>query len=137
MMQDLASTTPVIIADDEPLMREVLASALRSLGYRSIAYAADGRQAAQLLEQAEYRRAIVFLDIHMPGMNGLAVLEHARHIGSGAFIVIVSADSALERVLAALAGGAKGFVIKPYTTQKILDMINKFEKEQVEGAAAA
>lgn len=129
-MLDADKTTPVIIADDEPLMREMLASVLRSLGYRYLALAADGRRAAQLLEVPEYRRAIMFLDIHMPGMDGLAVLDHARQLGSEAFIVIVSADSAVERVLASLAGGAKGFVIKPYSAQKIIDMINKFEKEQ-------
>lgn len=127
-MEKMRLSTPVIIADDEPLMREVLASALRAFGYRYIAFAADGRQAAQLLEVPEYQAALVFLDIHMPGMDGLAVLAHARAIGSKAFIAMVSVDSVLDRVLAALSGGAKGFVIKPYTTQKILDIVDKFEK---------
>ncbi|MBG6220993.1 MULTISPECIES: response regulator [unclassified Janthinobacterium] len=127
-MKNNRLSTPVIIAEDEPLMREVLASMLRGFGYRAITFAVDGRQAAQLLELPEYRSALVFLDIHMPKMDGMAVLEHARSVGSNAFMVMVSADSSLDRVLAALSGGAKGFVIKPYTTQKILDITTKFER---------
>lgn len=130
-MKNIRLSTPVIIADDEPLMREVLASALRAFGYHAIAFAVDGRQAAQLLELPEYRSALVFLDIHMPKMDGMAVLEHARSVGNHAFMVMVSADSSLDRVLAALSGGAKGFVIKPYTTQKILDITNKFERAPI------
>lgn len=127
-MENNRLSTPVIIADDEPLMREVLATALRAFGYHYIAFAVDGYQAAQLLELPEYRSALVFLDIHMPRMDGMAVLEHARSVSSNAFMVMVSADSSLDRVLAALSGGAKGFVIKPYATQKILDITNKFER---------
>lgn len=127
-MKNIRLSTPVIIAEDEPLMREVLASTLRGFGYYAITFAVDGRQAAQLLELPEYRSALVFLDIHMPKMDGMAVLEHARSVGSNAFMVMVSADSSLDRVLAALSGGAKGFVIKPYTTQKILDITTKFER---------
>lgn len=128
-MQAPIKTTPVIIADDDALMRELLASLLREQGYRSIAFASDGAQAGQLFDQPEYRTALVFLDIHMPGTDGLAALALARARGSKAFIVMVSADSALEKVMAALGGGARGFVIKPYTTQRILDMIAKYELE--------
>lgn len=129
-MNEADKLSPVIIADDEALMREVLASALRQLGYRYIAFAADGRKCAELLDLPEYRSALVFLDIHMPALDGLGVLDHARAVGSDAFIVMVSSDSALENVLAALNKGARGFVIKPYTTQKILDMTKKFELEK-------
>ena len=122
-------TTPVIIADDDPLMRELLASLLREHGYRYIAFANNGEQAATLFEAEEYRAALVFLDIHMPGGGGLAALASARAGGSRAFVVMVSADSALDNVLAALNGGARGFVIKPYTAQRILDMVAKFELE--------
>lgn len=122
--------TPVIIADDDPLMRELLASLLRQQGYRYIAFAQDGAQAAQMLGLHEYHAALVFLDIHMPVMDGLAALAQARAAGSEAFVVMVSADSAIEKVMAALNGGARGFVIKPYTAQKILDMLDKFEREQ-------
>lgn len=128
-MNATAKTTPVIIADDDPMMRELLASLLRQHGYRYIAFAQDGAQAARLLAVPEYQEALVFLDIHMPGSDGLAALSGARAGGSKAFFVMVSADSAIEKVLAALNGGASGFVIKPYTAQRILDMVAKFEKE--------
>lgn len=128
-MRNENNTTPVVIADDDPLMRDLLASLLRGHGYTYIAFANDGAQAAQLLQTAAYQDALVFLDIHMPGIDGLAVLAGARAHGSRAFVVMVSADSALDKVMAALGGGASGFVIKPYTVHRILDMVAKFERE--------
>ena len=125
------TTTPVLIIDDDAAMRDMLAAMLRERGYRYIAFAQDGAQAQALFAVPDYREALVFLDIHMPGIDGLAVLAGARRGGSRAFIVMVSADSAIDKVLASLNGGAKGFVIKPYTPRKIFDMVDKFE-----GAAA-
>ena len=120
-------TVPVVIADDDHLTRELLASLLRERGYRAITFARDGTQAMQILQDPAYHRALVFLDIHMPGMDGLAAMANAREKGSEAFIVMVSADSAIDKVLASLNGGAKGFVIKPYTPRKIFDMVDKYE----------
>ncbi|WP_426193107.1 response regulator [Massilia sp. DWR3-1-1] len=128
MMSKDVKETPVIIADDDAMMRDLLASLLRQNGYHYIAFAQDGAQAAQLLGVAAYQEALVFLDIHMPGMDGLAALAAARAAGSKAFVVMVSADSALDKVLAALNGGASGFVIKPYTANRIIDMLDKFER---------
>jgi two-component system chemotaxis response regulator CheY len=118
---------PVVIADDDHLTRELLASLLRERGYRAITFARDGTQAMQILQAPDFHRALVFLDIHMPGMDGLAAMANAREKGSEAFIVMVSADSAIDKVLASLSGGARGFVIKPYTPRKIFDMVDKFE----------
>ncbi|WP_426111611.1 response regulator [Massilia sp. PWRC2] len=128
-MSSLKKTTPVIIADDDAPMRELLASLMRSHDYTFIAFASDGAQAAQLMQAPEYQQALVFLDIHMPGSDGLAVLAEARTRGSRAFVVMVSADSALDKVMAALGAGAGGFVIKPYSAQRIADMVDKFERE--------
>ncbi|HEX8478894.1 MAG TPA: response regulator [Telluria sp.] len=117
---------PVLIADDEPLMRQLLASILCSMGYANITHAADGPQALKAI--SEDGIAIAFLDIDMPGFTGLEVLEMAKNKRPDCFLVIVSAHSGLDNVLAALNSGARGFIVKPYNAQKIHDVLLKFSK---------
>ena len=116
----------VLIADDEPLMRQLLASILRSMGYANIIHAADGPQAVAAINDDGI--AIAFLDIDMPGFTGLEVLEIAKSTRPDCFFVVVSSHSGLDNVLAALNSGARGFIVKPYNAQKIHDVLLKFGK---------
>jgi YesN/AraC family two-component response regulator len=116
----------VLIADDEPLMRQLLASILRSMGYANITHAVDGPQAVAAINDDGVQ--IAFLDIDMPGFTGLEVLEIARSTRPDCFFVIVSSHSGLDNVLAALNCGARGFIVKPYNAQKIHDVLLKFGK---------
>ena len=77
-----------LIADDEPLLREHLQAHLARLWPQCqvVALARNGREAVQLYEQ--HRPDVVFLDVHMPGMNGV---EAARQIGRDALLVFVTA----------------------------------------------
>jgi len=116
----------VLIADDEPLMRQLLASILRSMGYTNIQQAGDGPQAVAAINDDGVD--IAFLDIDMPGFTGLEVLDIARNTRPDCFFVIVSSHSGLDNVLAALNSGARGFIVKPYNAQKIHDVLLKFKK---------
>ena len=120
------SKIPVLIADDETLMRQLLASILRSMGYQNISYASDGPKAVEAISDDGIQ--IAFLDIDMPGFTGLEVLEIAKNKHPDCFFVIVSSHSGLDNVLAALNGGARGFIVKPYNAQKIHDVLLKFKK---------
>ena len=88
---DLSSSAPTptaLIADDEPLLRDSLERALRSAWpeLRVLAQARNGREALELFEQ--HRPDIVFLDVHMPGLNGI---EAARQLARRTQIVFVTA----------------------------------------------
>ncbi len=120
-------TTPVLIADDEPVMRQLLTSILRTEGYVDVRQASDGQQALDVLTAPDCDIGIAFLDISMPAFSGLEVMSIARAALPDCFFVIVSAHSALDNVLAALSDGARGFVVKPYTGQKIHDIVQKFQ----------
>jgi two-component system, chemotaxis family, chemotaxis protein CheY len=119
----------VLVADDESDMRTILASVLRSLEYTNLRYASDGLEALKLLEQKTTPVHVAFLDINMPGMTGIEVIKKVRMSYPECFCVIVSAHSDMNNVKSALGAGAKGFVVKPYTTKKIFDVLAKFEKE--------
>jgi YesN/AraC family two-component response regulator len=80
--------TTALIADDEPLLRERLATHLRRLwpGLTIVGEARNGREAVELFDA--HQPQVVFLDVHMPGMNGI---EAARSIARRALLVFVTA----------------------------------------------
>jgi DNA-binding LytR/AlgR family response regulator len=77
-----------LIADDEPLLREILEARLAAAWpeLQIVAQARNGRQAIELFEL--HQPAICFLDVHMPGLSGVEV---ARHVGKRAHLVFVTA----------------------------------------------
>jgi DNA-binding LytR/AlgR family response regulator len=98
----------ILIADDEPLLRAELRESLAALWPEAelVAEAADGYQALQLAR--ELQPDVAFLDIRMPGLNGLEV---ARTFGARAHVVFVTAHQ--EHALAAFDEGALDYVMKP------------------------
>lgn len=116
------STVRILVADDDPHARNLLVSILRAGGYRDIVHAADGQRALALLsEPAPF--AAAFLDIDMPGLSGLEVLALSKPRQANCRWVLVSGNSAVENVLAGLRAGAGGFVVKPYSMNKIFDVL--------------
>jgi two-component system chemotaxis response regulator CheY len=119
---------PILIADDEAVMRQLIISILRAEGYTNFQQANDGQQALNLLSVPGCDIGIAFLDISMPAFTGLEVMSMTKALLPNCFFVIVSAHSALDNVLAALNDGARGFIVKPYTARKIHDIVTKFQK---------
>lgn len=122
---------PILVADDEPVMRQLLTSILRGEGYSNVQQVNDGQKAINLLREPGCNIGLAFLDISMPAFTGLEVISMAKAALPHCCFVIVSAHSALENVLAALNDGARGFIVKPYTAQKIHDILKKFESGSV------
>jgi DNA-binding LytR/AlgR family response regulator len=81
-------TPTALIADDEPLLRERLRGLLQRLWpeLEIVAEARNGREAVELFDQ--HAPQVVFLDVHMPGLNGV---EAARSIARRALVVFVTA----------------------------------------------
>ena len=61
----------------------------------------------------------------MPGKSGIDILEEILMFDQTAFIVMLSADTAKDNVLETRKLGAKGFVAKPFTKEKLVDMLQK------------
>ncbi len=120
-----------LIADDEPLLREHLQNQLAVLWPELdiVAQARNGREAVELFD--ELKPTIVFLDVHMPGMNGV---EAARCIGARALVVFVTAYDSYA--VEAFAQGALDYVVKPIETARLADTVQRL-KTRVQEAAAA
>ena len=115
-----------LVVDDVSSVREFLRQSLIHLGASAdnISEAATGEKALGL-----YRNQIpdiVFLDIELPDIDGHEVLKQIKSIKDNAFVVMVSAHSTVENVKEAISSGASGFIVKPFSPQKITTILNKY-----------
>ena len=120
-------TTPravphVLVVDDDRAFRHATAALLQRVGYAT-AQAGDGLQALAHLHDA--RVDLVLLDIGLPGMNGLDVLEEARRLPAPPRIVIITADDTPGALMASFRGQADRFVRKPIAPQRIVDVVKE------------
>jgi DNA-binding LytR/AlgR family response regulator len=112
-----------LIADDEPLLREHLATHLARQWpeLQIIAEARNGREAVELFDQL--RPDVVFLDIHMPGISGV---DAARTIGPLAQIVFVTAFE--QYAVQAFEQGAIDYVVKPFDDERLAATVARLKE---------
>lgn len=123
------TTLSILIVDDNLAARSLLKSVLSGLGLRIKSYdASSGTEAIELSKMMVYD--IIFLDIEMPGMNGLETLEKILQQRQDQFVVIVSANATIENVKKAIALGGQGFIVKPYKSTKVNAAIEKYLAKQ-------
>jgi len=110
----------ILIVDDDRLTRLMLGTILEGGGYRVTA-AADGAEALRLAGEARFD--LVLLDIWMPGMGGLEVLERLRGLASPPRVIILTSDETPEMLLAAVRGQASRYLTKPVEAAALLAVV--------------
>lgn len=106
-----------LVADDDFVSRMALREALKGMGIDVVAEVQNGREA--LDKAAQLLPDMVCLDIEMPEMDGLAVLQQLRTDNKRLVAVIVTASPTAQHVRQALKGDADGIVTKPFNRDKI------------------
>ena len=110
-----------IVVDDDCMMLEMLKFILRSERYPVIGEASNGKDAIALY--ARKKPGLVLLDINMPKMDGMHVLEEIRKISPATIVLMVSAEATMDKVHKAIEKGADGFVVKPLNAASVLAKI--------------
>ncbi len=125
-----STTATALIADDEPLLRERLRSHLAKLWpeLEIVGEARNGRDAVQLFD--DLLPQVVFLDVHMPGLNGI---DAARSIARRAHIVFVTAYE--QYAVQAFEQGALDYLVKPFDEARLADTVQRL-KQRLQVAAA-
>jgi DNA-binding response OmpR family regulator len=100
----------LLIVDDEKAMRVSL-SEIFSLRGALVTTAADGREAVELLNQRDFD--LMLLDLKMPGMSGIQVLEVAQKLRPGTVVILLTAHATLDSAISALRRGAFDYLLKP------------------------
>src|SRR5690349_11042930 len=115
----VAKTPTIVIADDDAFIRGMLRLLLRSGDYDVVGEAANGKVALDMCKRL--RPDVALLDINMPVMDGLAVLQELSALSGRTKIVVVSGEATLDKVQLAMSKGAVGFIVKPFRTGTVLD----------------
>jgi len=110
----------LLIVDDEDANIEILQRILTRAGFSRVVSSNDSRQAAALY--VEHRPDMILLDLHMPHMDGLEVMDQLNEIAEASYlpILILSGDLTPEARREALSRGAKDFVNKPFQPDELL-----------------
>jgi two-component system nitrate/nitrite response regulator NarL len=114
--------TRILLVDDHPLTREALSSLLAQHGFDVVGEAADGLAA---IEEAESLQPdLILLDLSMPGMDGLQALPKLREAAPACEVVVLTASGTEENLLAAIRGGAAGYLLKSEAPERIAEFLS-------------
>jgi len=109
----------VLVVDDDPIQRRILEETLKRCGFETRA-AASGDLALQVLEGPEASSiALVLLDLVMPGMDGMAVLDRMSRMQGMPPVIVQSAHGSIDAAINAMRAGAADFVIKPVSPERL------------------
>jgi len=114
------SGSSILVVDDEPTVREVVANYLRRDGH-AVTETGDGAEALDLVE--EDRFDLVVLDMMLPGVNGLDILRRIRQSGELPVIMLTARAEESDRV-AGLELGADDYVVKPFSPRELAARVN-------------
>jgi two-component system nitrogen regulation response regulator GlnG len=118
----MTSVTPaagrILIADDEDSLRWVLEKGLRQVGYE-VTVVRDGPGALRAFE-IEDPFDLVFLDVRMPGMDGLTVLARLREIRPDVHVIVMTAHGTMDTAIQAMQRGAYDYLAKPFDLDEVV-----------------
>jgi DNA-binding NtrC family response regulator len=117
----------ILIADDEEVMRDVLSTLLSSESYR-VDLAESGSQALDMIRDGGY--SVVLLDLMMPGMDGLQVLEEMQKIEDSPIAIVLTAFASIDRAVRATKLGAFDFITKPFKNDELLVAVKNAMEHQ-------
>lgn len=113
----------VLIIDDAAFMRQLIREALAPLGFSIVAEAGDGREG--LRAYRDHRPDLITLDIVMPEMDGLELLEAIRAHDTTTRVVMITAIDQRDAMLRAMHLGVSDFVVKPFDDARIVSAVEK------------
>jgi DNA-binding response OmpR family regulator len=114
--------TRLLVVDDEPHIRSPLTRALTFRGYL-VEEVASGQEALVLLEQTRYD--LMILDLLMPDVSGVEVMQQARRIQPHLMIIILTGHATLESAITAVKTEAVDYLLKPASTHDIIKAITQ------------
>ena len=113
-----------LVVDDSRAVRMILARTLKELGFE-VREAANGREALEVIETEKTAVTLVLADWNMPEINGLELLKQLRQKPELASLVVVmvTTETELDQMAAALEAGANEYVMKPFTKDILVEKL--------------
>jgi two-component system chemotaxis response regulator CheY len=113
-----------LVVDDSRAIRMILSRSLKDLGYE-VREAANGREAMEVIEAEKTAVSLLLADWNMPEMNGMDLLKQVRQKPelSSMMVVMVTTETELDQMAAALEAGANEYVMKPFTKDILVEKL--------------
>jgi two-component system response regulator HydG len=118
----MSEPATLLVADDDPGLRESLQRTLTRAGYR-VVLASDGRAALEQLQGGGVD--LVLTDLKMPGLTGLELLRAIKAIPMDLDVVLLTAFGTVEEAVSAMKDGAYDFITKPFRGEQLLKIVAK------------
>lgn len=117
----------ILLVDDDPILTSIVDAVLQREGYQ-VLKAGDGRVAASLVSSPVPPPDLVLCDMMMPGMDGLELLAVIR--ASPAWrkvpVIMLTGNGKADDIRSAVAGGADGYIVKPFEHADLIARIKRF-----------
>jgi len=117
-----ASSTRILVVDDEPAIRSFIADGLRASGY-DVIVAASGRDALAAVYADTLSPALLLTDIEMPGMNGIELAARLRADRPATRVVLMTAREASAARAREREGLVEGVLLKPFGLAELLETV--------------
>lgn len=114
----------ILVVDDAAFMRMMIKSILEAGGHEVVAEASNGIEAIH--HYAQHVPDVVTMDITMPEMDGIEAVKAIVEKHPDAKVLMCSAMGQQKMILDAVRAGAKGFIVKPFDKERVLDEVRKF-----------
>ncbi|MGM0449690.1 MAG: response regulator [Pseudomonadota bacterium] len=122
----------VLVVEDEPTMRQMLTEMLYAVGVAKVVEAADAESGVATFNDDQFH--IVMLDLGLPDRDGHEVMKEIKAANRQQHVVLVTADDSIDSIQRAITAGANGYVVKPYSREKIQDVVNNYMMVHNSGA---
>jgi len=121
----MPDTKNILVVNDEQAIRQILANMLKDRGY-NVFMAEDGYKAIEKVKEISF--AITFLDIRMPGIDGVQTLKEIKKISPQTKVIMMTgyADKNLEKE--AIKQGAYTVIYKPFDRKKVMAIVEKLDE---------
>jgi DNA-binding NtrC family response regulator len=117
----------ILFADDEKSLQEFMQSELPRLGHE-VVVCPDGRAALKALEKSTFDAAI--LDLRMPGLTGIEVLEHLKQLVPDTEAIVMTGHASMETAIEAVRLGAFDYITKPCKLSEIEAVLRKVAEKR-------
>ena len=122
---------PILVVDDEPIVRESIRDWLKDAGYK-VATAETGEEALEMIEKQDF--SVMILDVRLPGKTGIKVLREVKALKPQIKSIVITAYPTVELADEAMKLGAVDYLIKPVAPDDLERLIRetllKYESEE-------